>query len=336
MIELIAETAWHHERDFDFMTRLTQALATQSKADIIKCHLTLDRDEYLAKDFPNYAINEKNFGPEQWEQIFKTIRSSGKKLMTILNDRRAVDFVAPYQPELVEVHAVCLNDVHLLRAIRDQFAGSAKVVLGVGGSTLYEIEAALDFLGSADVVLMFGFQNYPTRYQDVNFNKMKKIMRLYPEVEFGYADHTGWDEPYNQKITLMGASLGMRYVEKHTTIEYGQQRTDWQSAISIEMLNELYEDLQVLDACNGDGSLRLNAGEQQYGRIGPMKKAPILASGVQQEEAVTLDKISFKRTKQETDLSQLDVIKAAENRAIFAEDISEGTVLFNQHLTKQS
>ena len=46
-MKLIAETAWHHEGDFTFMTDLVSNISNNTHADIIKMHITLNFDEYM-------------------------------------------------------------------------------------------------------------------------------------------------------------------------------------------------------------------------------------------------------------------------------------------------
>ena len=71
-------------------------------------------------------------------------------------------------------------------------------------------------------------------------------MNLFPEFSFGYADHTAWNEPNNILITLMGAALGMDFIEKHVTNVYGKKRVDWESTVSIDMFNEIADKLEIL------------------------------------------------------------------------------------------
>ena len=46
-MNLIAETAWHHDGDFDFFKDLVTTIANETKADYIKFHVTLEVDEYM-------------------------------------------------------------------------------------------------------------------------------------------------------------------------------------------------------------------------------------------------------------------------------------------------
>ena len=40
-------------------------------------------------------------------------------------------------------------------------------------------------------------------------------------------------------ITLLGAALGMEYIEKHVTNVFGQERVDWSAAVNMDMFNEI-------------------------------------------------------------------------------------------------
>ena len=234
-IKLISETAWHHDGDFYFFKELVSTIAKETKADYIKFHVTLNVNEYMHKDHPGYNwVKNSIFSESQWVEIINITTHHDKKPMLLFNDTKAIDFGMKLDPELVEIHSTCLNDVKLLRHLKANLKLDTKVVLGIGGTDLYEVENAIQTIGTENVILMHGFQNYPTKYEDINFLKVKRIMELFPQYKHGYADHTAWNHEHNILITLLGASLGMDYIEKHVTISTGEGKTDWQAAINIE------------------------------------------------------------------------------------------------------
>jgi len=332
-MKFIAETAWHHQGEYEFLHQLVDAINNKTKADIIKLHLMLDLDEYMASDHPLYEdVKMWILNRDQWNKIIEMIISGDKELMLLFNDTKAVEFGMAFNPTHVEIHSVCLNDINLLDALKQHLTRETKVVLGVGGSSLYEIENAINILRHRNIVLMFGFQNFPTKYEDINFCKIRKIMKLFPEFQFGYADHTAWNEPNNILITLLGAALGMDYVEKHVTIVYGEERIDWSAAVSINMFNEIREKMDLIEACNGDGLLRLNKGEQDYSIFGPMKKAAILTKDLKAGQELEWDMLAFRRTGQISDLSQVQALQLNENTV--NRDIKAGQVLQRNHLKK--
>jgi len=326
MVKTIAETAWHHDGDFDFMNNLVEELIHNSQGDFIKLHITLDFDEYMLPDHPGYEfLKEKALTEKQWETLIYKIKTSEKKLMLLFNDIKAIKFGMQFNPSLVEIHSVCLNDIHLLSALKEYNDKDIPVVLGVGGSTLYEIENTVLFLETNNIVLMHGFQNYPTKYKDINFNRMRKIMNLYPTFKHGYADHTAWNDPNNNIITVMGAAIGMDFIEKHVTTVPGAERTDWQSAMGIEQFNNLAKDLRTLDQCNGNGLIKLNEGERKYSVFGPNKKAAFLTKDLKKGDKLRKQDIIFKRTGQLSNTSQIETWELIGEKAI--ENFDKGALI---------
>jgi len=310
-MKLIAETAWHHQGDYKFMKNLIEKLSTETNADIIKMHITLDFDEYMDPKHEGYSLLKPwLFTKEQWTELILIVQNSGKEIMLLVNDLEAVAFAKEFNPNYIEVHSVCLNDIFLLDKVKSILDGKMKLVLGVGGTDIEEIDHAINYLSHDNILLMFGFQNYPTVYKDVNLNKIRRIMNLYPKFDYGYADHTAWDSPNNELITLLGAASGMKYIEKHVTTEYGKERVDWNAAISIEMFNKLSEQIKILDDLNGNGLLEMNKGELNYSIFGPMKKAAILKEDLQKGEFLSKEMIMFIRTDSISDISQLEVIQS--------------------------
>jgi N,N'-diacetyllegionaminate synthase len=332
-IELIAETAWHHDGDINFMEKLVHSILQDSRADILKLHLTLDLNEYISKRHPIYSfLNDRLFSEDQWSNIITSVVQQDKKLMLLYNDTRAIQFGAQFEPDFVEIHSVCLNDTLLLNSLKDNISSDTNIILGVGGSSLNEIEFALEQLNHSKIVLMFGFQNYPTKYENLSFSKIKRVMNLFPEFDYGYADHCGWDEKNNILVTLMGAALGMEYVEKHVTTDYGGNRTDWNSAISIEMFNEIAVGLEVLDSCRGNGMLKLNAAEVEYSIHGPNKKAAVLNCNVKAGDILLPGMVQYQRSADATDLSLID-LQRYYNQA-FSCNLRRGRVLQTQDFKK--
>ena len=327
-MKLIAETAWHHEGNFNFMKNLISQITTRTNADIVKMHITLDFDEYMDPSHEDYKkLKPMIFNKSQWKELIKIVRDGNKEIMLLLNDIQAIDFGLSLNPEYVEIHSVCLNDIFMLEKLKNNIKRKTKIVVGVGGTDVNEIKNAINFLDFPNIILMFGFQNYPTIYQDVNLKKIKKLMRLFDNFEFGYADHTAWDNEHNELITLLGAASGMNYIEKHVTTNYGEERIDWSAAISLKMFNSLKEKIKILNELNGNGSLAMNAGELSYSVYGPMKKAAVLTSSMSKGKIFTLNKIKFLRTKEISDMSQLDVINSVGKKIL--KDLKNGTVLMS-------
>jgi N,N'-diacetyllegionaminate synthase len=333
MTKLIAETAWHHEGDFIFMKDLVTKICETSNADIVKFHISLDLEEYMSKDHEAYkTLKSWLLSDKNWEELIGIVRRNNKELMLLLNDTKAVDFSKKFNPEYVELHSVSLNVPRLQIAVLENFSDKTKIVIGVGGCSVEEVEEAIKFFDKRETVLMFGFQNYPTKYEDVNLYKIKKMQDLFRGTIFGYADHTAWDQENNELITLLVASNGMNFIEKHVTTEYGKERCDYSAAISIDQLNILYKKIKVLDKLYGDGSMELNAAEQKYSSYGPMKMAALANRNLNQGEELTINNLRFCRTSQNSDMSQIDILKAIGNK--LSKDLQANQVICSKHIAK--
>ena len=330
-MKLIAETAWHHEGDFAFMKNLVLEISKRTNSDIVKMHITLDFDEYMHKDHTLYEkLKAMLFSKSQWQELIKIVRNNNKEIMLLLNDTEAIDFGISLNPEYVEIHSVCLNDLFILKKLKKKISKNIKIVLGVGGTSIEEIKKAIDFLNHKSTILMFGFQNYPTIYEDVNLKKIRKLMKFFPNFEYGYADHTAWDSEDNELVTLLGAASGMNYIEKHVTTHYGENRIDWPAAISINMLNSLSNKINILKKLNGSGLLEMNKGEKEYSIFGPMKKAAVFKKDIKIGSTLSEDMIKFLRTKEISDMSQLDIQKSIGKKLI--QNVKKGTLLMNKYL----
>ena len=328
MINLIAETAWHHEGDFSFMRNLINKICADTDVNSVKMHITLDLDEYMHSDHDAYqTLKSWMFTDKQWTELISIVRSHGKDLMLLLNDTKAVQFAAQFNPEIIELHSVCLNIPRLQESILVHMPKTTKIAIGVGGCTMEEIDKAVQVFNKREIILMFGFQNYPTKYEDVNLEKINKIQGLYPNKSFGYADHTAWDEDNNELVTLLVSANNMRYVEKHVTTQYGQHRCDYSAAISIEQINNLARKIKVLDSISGDGSLLLNTAEQSYSIYGPMKMAAISKFLLKKGEVLSMSKVHFCRTSQITSMSQIDILKSIKLKLKLTEDIDPGKII---------
>jgi len=58
-IYTIAETAMHHEGDFEFQLKLIDEIINHTKVDFIKLHILLDLNEYFYPDHPGYETCKK-------------------------------------------------------------------------------------------------------------------------------------------------------------------------------------------------------------------------------------------------------------------------------------
>lgn len=330
-MKLIAETAWHHEGDFEFLLDLAKEIKA-SKAHIAKFHITLDVDEYIDSSHKLYeGYHNWKLSLEQWKTILDIFEP--EELMILCNDTKSIKLAKEYKASIIEIHAVCMNDLHLLDALKENIDPNISIALGISGNSLDEIDFTINYLNHEKIILMYGFQNYPTKFNQINFNKLKKIMNFYPNLEFGYADHCGFDEEFNELVTLTGASLGVKYIEKHVTTQFGIQRLDYEATISFEMLNQLANKLQIIAQSFGNGQLQFNDGEENYSRLGTLRKVPMLKCNLSKGEKITKEHLIFKRAKYDYNYSTYTILKYLGKKS--NKDLEKGTIITPLDFSKE-
>jgi len=294
---IIAETAYNHEGDLKYLYRTIDGIA-ELKVNAIKFHLLLNLDSYMHTSHPEYTqFTGWVYSKEEWNGIIDYSKEKGLDVVALCDDVDSIEYIVGHKKPIsaIELHATGLNDYFLLEAA---VKFKHRVILGVGGSPLDDIQYAVSYLkqhGKTNILLMYGFQSYPTSYSDINLSKMIKIRDLF-NLPMGYTDHTAFDDPYNEIVSIMGAVMGFNVLEKHFTPDYSKERIDYHSAIGREQMLRIKELMKLALSVHGDGSLGMSQSELNYGNIGLMKKAIISRQDIPEGEKLSLDNLWFKRT----------------------------------------
>lgn len=308
---LIADCAYSHEGDLDYLRKSIKKIAETKCVDAVKFHVLFDIQTYIS---PSHDLYEKYqdwlFDENEWRSMIDYARNLNLDVIVLADDMGCLNFLESIQDKLsaIEIHACSLNDIIMLDRITNF---NIPVILGVGGSTIDEISFAIDRLGKiskSNIILMYGFQSYPTRYIDINLSKILKIKKLF-DLPVGYADHTAFDDPNNEIISVMAAMMGINILEKHFTPDYGKKRIDYHAAIGKEQMLRINKLMKLILTIYGTGELKMSKAELEYGSIGPIKKAIVAKKFIEKDEKLSLDNICFKRTGEISSIKQNQILE---------------------------
>ena len=303
---LIGEVAYNHEGDINYLYKMVADIA-ELGLDAVKFHLMLKPESYMQKKHPLMEeIKKWNFDEKQWDDIIDHSNGTGLDIVALCDDVESIEYILKNNKDVsaIELHATGLNDYFLLESASEF---NRTIILGIGGSTIDEIMYAVDFLrsrGKNEIVLMYGFQTYPTNYADINLSKMLKIRDIF-NLPVGYADHTAFDDPNNEIISVMSAMMGFNILEKHYTPDYGKERIDYHAAVGKKQMSRIKELMKISLAVHGDGSLKMSESELEYGNTGPMKKAIVARKRIKKGEKLSRDNLWFKRTVEQSYIPQM-------------------------------
>lgn len=324
----IAETAFHHEGDIEFLEKLIESIL-ELEVQAIKFHLLFDVDDYMIASHSAIEVIKKIIiSQNHWENIFNKVKQGQKEIVALTNDVKSLEFINSiqneYPIEAIELHSTGLNDIYLLQAA---LGFNKTIIIGVGGSTFDEVQFAVDFLkknGKNDILLMHGFQNYPTNYEDINFKRIDLLQKAFG-LSVGYADHTDPLDDMNALMSVFPIAYGVKVFEKHVTNVFGEKRIDAQAAISLDTMKDVIKMGDSLAKTLGSSPMQFSEPELNYGNTGPMKKALVAKKNIEKGEVLTNEHIAFKRTEQSSPLLQKDFSKVLGSVAI--NDIQKDEIL---------
>ena len=305
--EIIAETAFSHEGDFDYLLEQLKS-AKLGKVDYIKFQVFIDEDAVYSKNHSNYKIVGKwIINKEKWLQAFRYAKSMKLKVIVLPLDLSSLNFCMENN-ELIdayEVHSVCFNEYYLLKKLSNV---NKKIILGIGGRYPNEINYAMENLSAnkKNIILMYGFQSFPTDITKINLNKIKIFSDTFC-YKMGYTDHTKFNNDTFYNLVEYSYLLSARIFEKHIVLEKGKKRIDYESAIISEDFIELRNRLNNLSNIIGNGEIfKLNNKEIEYRK---RERQIVAARNINKNETISLEDLTYKVIEGRSDFEQNEINK---------------------------
>lgn len=293
---IIAETAYSFEGSLDYLLESVENVPDFVSA--LKFHLLFNINEYMVKGHSlQTVINKWLLSKDDWLLVFEKVKRKGKDVIVLADDLVTIEFLEKI-PELVdgiEVHAACVNDINILSKALG-FASKYKkgFYLGISGFEFCELKRIVNFIKQyhdVQIVFMYGFQNYPTKLENLQLNKISFYRTVF-DCEIGYADHTQADLPIKDDIICSAYSSGVNVLEIHYVNRFCEQRTDAITAYDAEHFNGLFNKLASIQRAFGDFEIELNEGELSYLNF---RKVPVYARNLKKDTVLMCNDICFKR-----------------------------------------
>lgn len=241
---LYTETAFHHQGDLGFLKKLILESKNAGSRGI-KFQVLTNINDFVStyhkayNDLSAYCLNI-----EEWDQIFSYTTSLELDIIMMPLNIQALDLLKKHSVKYLDIHSVSFNDSKLLTAIKES---NVEIILGVGGRTLDEIFAQKNNFGEKLKILMVGFQSFPSKLEKIKLVKIEQLKAIFPELEIGYADHSGYDDNYAVLSNDYARLLGATVFEKHITINEGKDGVDAASAVSPSKISEIIDRLKFIE-----------------------------------------------------------------------------------------
>lgn len=263
-IEIIAEIANAHQGDYKKALKIAEK-ACQANADSIKFQIYF-ADELLTKNHTRYGhFKKQSFSKKQWEYICKNIRKKFPKIKIYCDvlGLKSLELSKKLGLDGIKIHS---SDVGNNKLIEKLIGYKKKIFVSCGGVKLFEIINLISkFKLKKNLVLLHGFQSYPTKIEDVNFEKLKYLMNLFGQnLDYGYQDHTSGASKYNLYTCILALGIGVTFIEKHITIDRKKKGIDYFSSIEPKQFKEFVKIIKKCEKSFGQDSYHLSKNEVNY------------------------------------------------------------------------
>ncbi|MHA1482923.1 MAG: N-acetylneuraminate synthase family protein, partial [Candidatus Heimdallarchaeaceae archaeon] len=150
--------------------------------------------------------------------------------------------------------------------------------------------------GNDQIMLMHGFQSYPTKLEDVHLKFIPTLEKLF-DFQMGFADHTDGGSDMALMVPLLALPFGITFLEKHITHDREKKCEDFESALNPDDFNKFVSYVREAEKTLGKSSMReFSKDELEYRKVS--KKRVVANEDIKEDEKITRDKITFKRANE--------------------------------------
>ncbi len=268
-VYVIGEIGLNHNGDVDIARRLidvaadagAQAVKFQKRTPEISTPKDM-RDKLRQTPWGEMTYLEYRyrveFDREQYQKVAQHAAERGLQWFASPWDVPSVAFLEELDVPTHKVASASLTDTELLHALADT---GKPIILSTGMSTLEQIDAAVEILGTDELVMLHATSTYPLPPEEANLRTIETLRERYG-VPVGYSGHER-----GLQISLAAVALGAVAVERHITLDRTMWGSDQASSLEPAGLEHLVRDIRILQDAMGDGVKRVMPGE-----IAPMSR----------------------------------------------------------------
>lgn len=330
-IQIVAELAQGFEGRPE-QARLLLRAAAAAGADAAKFQLVY-ADELATPDYKYYGLFRSLEMPDNvWAELASYAVEQGIELHLDIFGSRSLALAEKVDATAIKLHGTDIGNHGLL----DEVAGSSvqRVFLGAGGAHLSEIEEAVSRLSGKKVVVLLGFQGYPTPSET---NQIARVVFLREHfhgagtaVELGFADHASPDSPLRYALAAMALGAGATVIEKHLTLGKAMMLEDHEAALNPDEFKEFSQVIRDSSSAFGEAkdSDDFGMAEAEIAYRKMIRRHVVTASGIPEGTVLTPADLVLKRTAADQPITSLNDVyqkvtcrALGPNQALLADDI---------------
>lgn len=249
----------------------------------------------MAPTYKDYnLITRLELSQKDWTKVIDLIKNKDILFFAAGYDVESINFLIKKGVDAFKVHSSDTSNPEILIEV----AKSKKpIFLSCGASTIDETKKAIEFLmgnGTSDIILMYGYQAFPTKIEDSNLNYIRTLKRLFG-LNVGFYDHVDGGSILAKIIPVMSIGYGAKVIEKHIILTREEKGIDYESSLDPENFIEFNQILKECEKAIGRKEIKsFTEGELNYRKY--CKKSIVAKTDILKGENITREKVMFVRS----------------------------------------
>ena len=320
-VEIIAELAQGFEGRPE-QARLLMKAAAAAGADAAKYQLVY-ADELATPDYKYYDLFKSlEMDDAVWAGLARYAAELGIKLQVDIFGLRSLKLAEQIGADAIKLHGTDIANVGLLNAVAR--SSVRKVLLGAGGAFSSEIEQAASALDSKEVIILLGFQGYPTPDEANQIARIRVLLEgvgsLHPHLTVGFADHALPGSLSRVALAAVAVGAGASVLEKHLTLGRNLMLEDHESALNPDEFLEFAHTIRNCALALGESrpSEEFGMGDAEIAYRKMIRRHVVANKNIDVGETVGVEDVALKRSAGDDLISDLTFVyrKKLKNRVL--------------------
>ena len=250
-VYIIAEMACAHEGDLNLALKIIAA-AGKAGADAIQFQILSLADLFVPYHSMYQQLTKIELSARDWSSLADSVRKNypGMQIVACVYEQKSVDLAESINVDAYKLHSGDLSNPYIIKHVA---LTGKRIDLSIGASTLDEIGSAIELIkntSNSQIWLMYGYQDFPTRPDDVHLRYMMKLQQLF-ELPIGYQDHSDGDTEAAFWLPAAALGLGVKIIEKHVTHDRSCKGVDHEAALNPDEFIKFVKMIRQVESALG-------------------------------------------------------------------------------------
>jgi N,N'-diacetyllegionaminate synthase len=292
---ILAEMAASYEGDPKIAEFIIEKSA-EAKADGIEFQMR-DLETYIISSDVDYQqTKDLCLSQDDWARLIERAASLGLDVWANVYDLASAKFSKDKKIKGFKFHSSVLENEDLIKEV---IQTKKPLLLSIGGMEEEEIRETLDLIYSidkkAEIYLMYGLQNFPTKPEGVNLNFIGELSEKL-NLPWGYQDHSEPTSPASNYMPILAIARGASIIEKHITHDRSLKGIDYEAALNPDKFADFVKDIRVVDDMLNKKTEEVSPDELQYKEYKTLMKA-VAIEDIKSGDNFSKDNIAVMRAK---------------------------------------